>query len=59
MDAHKYHPILDDKKHPALDANKYHPILKANKHPLLDDHCINSSLYREMSNNHPLLDPVQ
>ena len=33
----KYHPILEDNKHPLSDVHKYHPILKANNHPLLDD----------------------
>jgi len=56
LDVHSYHPFLEDKKHPILDANKYHPILDDKKHPILDDYCTNSSLYREMCNNHPFLD---
>jgi len=52
----KYHPILEDNIHPILYDNKYHPILEDKKHPILDDYCINSSLYREMSNNRPHLD---
>ena len=39
-----------------LDVNQYHPNLEDKKQPVLDEYCINSSLYREMRNNHPLLD---
>jgi len=35
--------------HPILDVNKHHPLLEDKKH---HDYCPNSSLYREMSNNH-------
>ena len=46
--ANKYHPNLDDKKHPLypnlednkypfLDVNQYHPNLEDKKHPFLDE----------------------
>ena len=46
----------DQKKHPHLDFNQYYPILEDKKHPFLDEYYINSSLIREMLNNHQILD---
>ena len=46
----EYISLLEDKKHSFWDGNNYIPFLESN------DYCINFSLYREMSNIHPLLD---
>jgi len=57
----KKHPILDDKLLSNIETPQFwmatdnimFQYWKTKKHSVLDDYCINSSLYREISDNHP------
>jgi len=55
----KYHPFLEDKKHPILDFYKYHPLLENKKHPILDVykyHPLLEHLILDVNKYHPLLE---